>query len=162
MSNTLDTVEDRIQNAILTAIDNIVAPKIELAIRSVNASSGRDVTSVVANSERGEHVGINASFENASGNNNTPGVSNVNDETRHNIPDEVSELSVSETHFDRQAHTHHMVTGQTAQINQIPEFLTGRTLTPRNPPSHQYQNLSTQVSQDNNLPMFEQIPRNQN
>ena len=107
MNHIIDTVEDRIQNAILTAIDNIVAPKIELAIRLVNASSGRDVTSVVANSERGEHVGINASFENASGNNNTLGVSNVHDETRHNIPDEVSELTVPETHFDRQAHTHH-------------------------------------------------------
>ena len=28
MSNTIDTVEDRIQNAIMTAIDKIVAPKI--------------------------------------------------------------------------------------------------------------------------------------
>ena len=90
MSNIVDTVEDRIQNAILAAIDNIVAPKIELAIRSMNASSGRVVTSVSANSERREHVGIKASFENASGNSNTLGVSNVNDETRHNIPDEVS------------------------------------------------------------------------
>ena len=71
-------------------------------------------------------------------------VSNVNDETRHNIPDKVSELSVPETHFDRQTHTNHMVTG------------------PSNPPSHQYQNLSTQVSQDNNLPVVEQTPRNQN
>ena len=108
MSNIVDTVEDRIQNAILTAIDNIVAPEIELAIRPINASSGRDATSVSANSERREHVGINTSFENASGNNNTLGVSNVNDETRHNIPDEVSELSVPETQFDRQAHTHHL------------------------------------------------------
>ena len=94
MSNIIDRVEDRIQTAILTAIDNIVAPKIEIAVRSMNASSGRDVTSVSANSERREHVGINVSFENASGNNKTLGVSNVNDETRHNIPDEVSELSV--------------------------------------------------------------------
>ena len=107
MSHIIDTVEDTIQNAILTAIDNIVVPKIELAIRSINASSGRDVTSVVANSEGGEHVGNKASSENASGNNNTLGVSNVNDETRHNFPDEVSELSVPETHFDRQAHTAH-------------------------------------------------------
>ena len=81
--------------------------KIELAIRSINASSGRDVTSVSANSERGERVGINASFENASGNNNILHVSNANDETRHNIPDQVSDLSVPETHFGRQAHTHH-------------------------------------------------------
>ena len=107
MSNIVDTVEDRIQNAILTAIDNIVTPKIELAIRSINASSGRDATSVSASSERREHVGINASFENASENNGILRVSNVNDETRQNIPDEVSELSVPETRFDRQPHTHH-------------------------------------------------------
>ena len=107
MNNIVDTVEDRIQNADLTAIDNIVARKIELAIRSINASSGRDVTSVTANSERGKHVGIIASFESASGNNNVLHVSNVNDETRHNIPDEVSELSVPETHLDRQLQTRH-------------------------------------------------------
>ena len=91
----------------MTAIDNIVAPKIELAIRSINASSERDVTSVTANSERGERVGINASFESASENNNIPRVSNVNDETRQNIPDDVSELSVPEALFDRRPHTHH-------------------------------------------------------
>ena len=107
MSNIVDTVEDRIQNAILTAIEIIVAPKIELAIRSINASSGRDATSVSANSERRERVGVNASLENASRNNDTLDVSNVNDETRHNIPDEVSELSVPVTHFERQPHSHH-------------------------------------------------------
>ena len=199
----------------MPAIENIVAPKLELAMRSINASSGRDATSVSANSERREHVGINASFENASKNNDTLDVTNVNDETRQNNPDEVSDLSVPETHFGRQAHTHHMVTGakeqiqnhhdmvargseefrnghhrmtgpsnpdhqmvtgakehihnrhhmvtgKTAQTNQFPEFLTGRILTPRNPPAHQYQNLSTQVSQENNLPVVEQTPRNQN
>ena len=60
MSKIVDTVADRFQNATMTAIDIIVAPKIELAIRSKNASSGRDATSVTANSEREEHVGINA------------------------------------------------------------------------------------------------------
>ena len=63
INNIVDAVEDRIQNAILTAIDNIIASKIEVAIRSTNASSGRDVTIVTANSERGEHVEINASFD---------------------------------------------------------------------------------------------------
>ena len=162
VSNIVDTNEDRIQNAILTAIDDIVAPKIELAIRSTKASSGRDVNSVSANSERAEHVRINTSFEKASGNNNKLHVSNVNDETRHDIADKASGLSVPESRFDRQTHTHHMVTGQTAQINQIPEFLIGRILTPCNPPSHQHQTLSTQVTQDNNLPKVEQTPRKQN
>ena len=162
MKNFVDTVENRIRNAIWTAIDNIIAPKIELAIRSTNASSGRDVASVSVNSELWEHVQIIALFENASRNEDKLDVSNVSDETRHNIPDEVSGLSVPETHFDRQPHTHHMVTGQTAQTNQFPEFLTGRIVTPRNPPLHQNQNPSTQVSQDNNLPVVEQTPRNQN
>ena len=225
MSNIVDTVEDRIQNAVLTAIDNIVTPKIELAIRSINASSGRDVTSASGNSERREYEGINASFENASANNRTLGMANTNDETRHDFHDGVSELPVLETQFDRQLPTHHMpsgassevhhmvtgvkerhdmltegsqqihnrhhmvtgakeqihnhhdmvargseefrnshhmVTGQTAHINQIPEFLTGRTQTSRNPSSHQYQNLSTQVSQDNNLPVVEHTPTHQN
>ena len=71
-------------------------------------------------------------------------------------------MSVPETHFDRQAHNHHMVTGQTSRTNRFPKFLTGRIVTPRNPRSHQYQNLSTQVSQDSNLPVVEQTPRNQN
>ena len=107
MNNIVDTVEDRIQNAILTAVENIVAPKIELTIRSINASSGRDATSVTANSERGERVGIEASFEIASESNNTLRIPNVSDETRLNIPDEVSELSVPETRFHRQPQTHH-------------------------------------------------------
>ena len=33
MSDIVDAVEDRTQNATLAAIDNIVAPKIELAIK---------------------------------------------------------------------------------------------------------------------------------
>ena len=90
----------------MTAIDSIVASKIELAFRSINASSGRDVTSVIAISERWEHVGIITLFENASGN-NVLITTNLNDETRNNVPDEVSELSVPETRFDRQTHIHH-------------------------------------------------------
>ena len=81
MINIFDTIEDRIQNAILTAIDSIFAPKIELAIMSMNASSGRDATSVTARSERGEHIGITALFENVSKRNNTLHVLNVIDET---------------------------------------------------------------------------------
>ena len=107
MANIVDTVEDRIQNAILTAIDNIIAPKIELAIRSINASSGRDAASVSVTSERKKQLGISAPFGSASGSNDTLGISKVNDETRNNFADEVSELSFPETRFDRQSHTHH-------------------------------------------------------
>ena len=86
MENIVETVEDRIQSAIMTAIDNIVGPKIELAIRSINACSGRDVASMSANSECREHTGIHASFEDASENNNTIGVTIINDEARRRLP----------------------------------------------------------------------------
>ena len=75
MNIIVDTVADRIQNAILTAIDNIVAPETDGALSSINASSGQDVTSVAANSQGREHMGIIA-FENASGNNNVRHISN--------------------------------------------------------------------------------------
>ena len=71
MSNIVDTVEDRIQTANLTASDSIVAPTIELAIRSKKVSFGRDSTRVTVNSERGEHVGITPPFGNTSGNKRT-------------------------------------------------------------------------------------------
>ena len=58
MGNIVETVEDRIQNAILTVIDGIITPDIELAIRSINASSGQDAASATVNSERGEHIRI--------------------------------------------------------------------------------------------------------
>ena len=104
-SKIVVTVENRIQNAFFIAIDSIVVPKIELAIRSINVTSGRDATSVTANSEPGEHLGNNAPFENESGNNIVLHVSNVNDETRINIPDEVSELPVLEACSDRYTHS---------------------------------------------------------
>ena len=107
MSIFVDPLENRIQNATLTAIDGIVAPKIEIAIRSINASSGRDATSVIANLERGEHSGITAPFENVSERNNTLNVFKTNDETRNKISDEVSELSAPDTEFDRQPHAHY-------------------------------------------------------
>ena len=128
MNNIVDTVEDRIQNAILTAIDNIVAPKIELAIRSINASSGRDATSVSVNSERRVNGGINASFEKASENNNTLGVTNINDEARHNIQDEASELSVQGTHFDRHPRTQHITSGVSSETHHSNSTMLGKEI----------------------------------
>ena len=73
----------------LTTIDTIVTPKIELAIRSINASSERHATSVMASSERGEHIGITAPFENVSEKENTLDMLNTNVETRNKISDDL-------------------------------------------------------------------------
>ena len=108
MGTVVDTVEDRIQNAISTAIEFIITPRIELAVRSINASSGRDAARVSANLERGERTEITALFENASIRNSTFNDLNANDETRGNIPSEVIQLSVPVTNYDRQPHTHQL------------------------------------------------------
>ena len=107
MGNLVDTMEARIQNAISTAIDSINTLKTELAIRSKNASSGRDATSVMANSELGEQIGVTANFEKSSERNITLFVLNTNDENWNDIPGEVSEFSVPGTNYDRQTHSHH-------------------------------------------------------
>ena len=103
----VDTVEDRIQDANLTAFRNFTLLRIELAVRIINPSSGRDAASVTANSERGEHTGDTAPFENVFERKNTFLERNANDEIRRNFGDTVSELSVPRTHFHRQSDTHH-------------------------------------------------------
>ena len=113
IGNLVNTVEDRIQNAFSTAIDNINFPGIEIAVRLKNASSGRDTTSVTAKSERREPVGNTASFENVSEKNNTLCIVNTNDETQGNIPDNVGELSFPRTYFGQQSHTHYSHTTST-------------------------------------------------
>ena len=115
MDNVVDTATDRIQNAILTAIASINTPKIELAFISINASSGRDATSVTANSKVGEYISFTATFENVSERNITLPVFKTNDETRINIPDDVKGLSVPGTHFYRQPHTHQSSTREIFQ-----------------------------------------------
>ena len=49
--NLVDTVEDGIQNTILTAIDTLITPKTDLAVKLVNVSSVQHATSVTASSE---------------------------------------------------------------------------------------------------------------
>ena len=66
-------------------MDNNVDTKSELAIRSINASSGRVVISVAANFECGGDVGINTFFENAFGKNKLLHLKEGNDDSRNNI-----------------------------------------------------------------------------
>ena len=105
MSNVVEMVENRIQSAILTTVDNFVTPIFESAVRSINASSA----SVTANLEPGKPLVITASFENISNRIKTFHGLNANDETRGSIPFPELEavFSVPRTHFDRQSPTRH-------------------------------------------------------
>ena len=83
----VDTVENRIQNAIWTAGDNIMAPNIEVAVRSISRSSGRDATSDTTNSESAERIMIAALLESVFKSTNTSHVSNTNYEPPKIIPE---------------------------------------------------------------------------
>ena len=77
------TVEEKIQTAFLTANESNITPKIEQAIRLTNASSGRDATSVIVNSERGKHGRFSAPFEHVSEKNYTLHVYNTTDGSKN-------------------------------------------------------------------------------
>ena len=64
MSNIVETVEDRIQNDILAAIDSIITRRIELAVSSMNGLSRQDAASVAECSDCGKQSRLTASFEN--------------------------------------------------------------------------------------------------
>ena len=102
--NSVDTIEDRIQYAILTAIDSIIDPEVELGNSSMNACSGQDATSVTANSECEEHKGITATFEEVSEGNDSIHVCSTIDETQHYISVNLGKLSVPGTIFHRLPH----------------------------------------------------------
>ena len=94
-SNVVETVEGMIQNAILSAMDNNITVRIELALRSMNASSGRDVASVTANSERGEQVRVCAFYKIVPESNSSFRQLSLTDETGRCSPDEVYNLHTS-------------------------------------------------------------------
>ena len=79
ISSALDSM---IHNAILTDVDNFITPGFELAVGSMNASSGQDITSVIANSDGEARVGITASSENVSDSNNIFHEFNISDDYR--------------------------------------------------------------------------------
>ena len=51
VDSRMTTFEARVQGAVMTAIENLVKPSVELAMKSVNASFRHEVGSVVLNSD---------------------------------------------------------------------------------------------------------------
>ena len=52
VDGALMSVENRVHDAMLTAMDNVVIPRIEMAVRSITESSGRGPNSTVRNSDQ--------------------------------------------------------------------------------------------------------------
>ena len=104
----MTTVETRIQDEVLTAIENIVSRRImEWAMKSVNASSGRSVDGNVLELYQRDFLGnIEGLQRTARIRINSRTDLNRMDETRGKITIEGGDLLVVERNLDRQTHIH--------------------------------------------------------
>ena len=106
--NVMTTVKTRVQDAVLTAIMNLVIPRMELATKSANASSGRSVDGSVLEPDQRDFFGIIDGLQiTAASSINSRTDSNRLGETRGNITVEEGDLLVNEKNINRQTHTHH-------------------------------------------------------
>ena len=108
VDNVMTTVEIRVQNAVLIAMENLVIPRVELAMKSTNASSGRSVDGNVLDPDQRDFSGnVEGLQMTASSRIHSHTDLNKIDETPGNITVEEGDLVVNEKNIDRQSHTHH-------------------------------------------------------
>ena len=108
LDNEMKSVETRVQDAVLTAIDIAVIPTVKLAMKSTNAHSEWSVDGNVLEPDQREFLGNIGGLR-------MPGSSRINshtdinriDETRGNINVEEGDLLVNEKNIDRQTHGHY-------------------------------------------------------
>ena len=170
-------VENRVHDAILTALNDVVIPRVEMAKKSIKGSSGNGPKCIVQNPDRRDFTGKTeiTQLRPASSRLDLKIEQDGIDETRDVDNSEDGDFPATRPIHDQRAHTHHMVTrvgchahhmvtGHIAPQNSIPEFLTGRP-TLNNQLSEEYtqsQNMATHISPDNTLPIVGQSPQIQN
>ena len=104
----MTSVETRIQDAVLTEIENLVNPRMELAMKSANAPSGWSVDGNVLQPDQRDFSGnIEGLRRTASSKINSYSDLNRIDETRGNITVEEGALLVDEKNIDRQTYAHY-------------------------------------------------------
>ena len=106
------TVKNRMHDAILTAIDNVVIPRAEIAAKSITGSTGHGTNSEVQNPDRRGFLGNirNTPLISASSRLDIGNELNRIDET-HNIEDlDDGDFPALRPSYDRRADAHYMVT----------------------------------------------------
>ena len=109
VENAIKAVENPMRGAILTTMNNVVIPRVEMAVRSANGSSGNGTNSAVQNSDRRDFIGNaeNTPLKSASSGLDLNIDQDRIDETRDIENSGDGDFPVLESNFDRQAHTHH-------------------------------------------------------
>ena len=103
------TVENRMHDAILTAIDNVVIPRVETAVKAITGSTGHGTNGEVQNSDRRDFIGNirNTPLVSASSRLDLDAELNRNDESRNNVDFEDGDFPALKHNYDRREHAHH-------------------------------------------------------
>ena len=112
VDNAVSTVENRMDDAILTAMDKVVIPRIEMAVKSITSSSGHGPNSDVQNPDRRdflENAG-NSPFMSASSRFDLNRNQDRNDETHNEENFEDGDFRALRPDYDWRAQAHHSFT----------------------------------------------------
>ena len=107
-------VANHMHDAILTAMNNVLFPRVEMAVRSIEGSSGNGPNSLFQNPDRRDFTGNteNAPLTSASSRLDSNFEQDEIDETRDIDNSEDGDFPVTRFYYDRRAHAHHMVAGR--------------------------------------------------
>ena len=105
------TVGNRMHDAILTAMDKVVIPRVEMAVRLTNASSGHGPNSEVQNRDRRGFSGNvkNTPLMSVSSRIDFKTIPDGNDGTRNEVNFEDGDFPVLGPNYDRRAHVYHNI-----------------------------------------------------
>ena len=108
VSSAVMTVENRIPDAIMTAIDKVVIPRVEMAVKSITGPTGHELKSEVQNPDRRDFLGNirNTPLMSASIWLDLDNELDRNDETRNNEDFEEGDFPALRPNYDRRAHAH--------------------------------------------------------
>ena len=108
VDNMMTSGETKVQKAVLTAIENLVFPRVELAMKSANAHSGQSGDGNVLEPDQRDFLGnIEGLQMSASRRINSHTEIKRIDETHGSITVEEGDLLVNEKNIDRQTYAHH-------------------------------------------------------
>ena len=127
VDNVMTSVETRVQDKVLTAIENLVIPKVELVMKSADALSGRSVDGHVLESDQRGFLGnIEGLRMTASSRINSHRDLKRIDETRANIIVEGGDLLVNKKNIDRQTYAHRKISSNSLKQDNLPESLSDK------------------------------------
>ena len=109
VNNAVFTVENRMHDAIFSAMDNVVIPRVQMAVKSITGSSGKGPSSIVQNPNRRDFTRNTEKTPLISASSRLDlSVDQDRNVETHNVENfEDGDFPVLRPNYDRRTHTHH-------------------------------------------------------